>query len=274
MFDDLDATLRTVLSDAAAPPEVRTAEVSFDTPDRDFAPTQATVNLFLHEVLENRAVRDPVPVRRTEDGAVLSRRAPVRVDCGYLVTAWSSKAGGLKAQEEHRLLGSTLLWLSRFPVLEEPFLQGSLRPPDQPFRVPMTVAQTREGEQLAHFWSALGIAPRPAFSVAVTVGLQPFPEPDSYPQVAAVQLEPVLRTAPVLTGRVLDRALVGVPGAAVSVVGADRETTTGTDGRFRFGDLRFGAHTLRVRAPGHPDLDVPVEYRADRQVHNAIVPDP
>jgi hypothetical protein len=138
----------------------------------------------------------------------------------------------------------------------------------------MTVAQTREGEQLAHFWSALGIAPRPAFSVAVTVGLQPFPEPDSHPQVAAVQLEPVLRTAPVLTGRVLDRALVGVPGAAVSVVGADRETTTGTDGRFRFGDLRFGAHTLRVRAPGHPDLDVPVEYRADRQVHNAIVPDP
>ena len=51
------------------------------------------------------------------------RAPPLRVDCGYLVTAWSPKAGGLKAQEEHRLLGLALLWLSRFPVLEEPFLQ-------------------------------------------------------------------------------------------------------------------------------------------------------
>ena len=38
MFDDLDATLRAVLADAAAPADVRTAEVSFDTPDRDFKP--------------------------------------------------------------------------------------------------------------------------------------------------------------------------------------------------------------------------------------------
>jgi hypothetical protein len=274
MFDDLDATLRTVLADAGAPEDVRTAEVSFDTPDRDFAPTQATVNLFLHEVLENRSLRDPVPVRHGEDGAVLSRRAPLRVDCGYLATTWSSKPGGLKAQEEHRLLGSTLLWLSRFAVLEERFLQGSLQPPGQPYRVPMTVAQTREGEQLSQFWSALGVAPRPAFSLTVTVGLQPFPEPDRYPQVAGVQVEGVQRTAPVLTGRVLDRAMAAVPGATVTVVGTGREVTTGRDGRFRFGDLSFGARTLRVRVPGHPDLDVPVEYQADRQVHNAIVPDP
>jgi hypothetical protein len=62
MFQDLDATLQAVLSDAAAPGALRNAEISFDTPDRDFQPQHASVNLFLHEVSENRALRDDARV--------------------------------------------------------------------------------------------------------------------------------------------------------------------------------------------------------------------
>jgi hypothetical protein len=47
MLHDLDATLRAVLTDPAAPADIRTAEISFETPDKDFRPAQPTVNLFL-----------------------------------------------------------------------------------------------------------------------------------------------------------------------------------------------------------------------------------
>src|SRR4051794_28880478 len=117
MFDDLDATMKVLLDDAAAPQAVRDADVSFDPPDRDYKPAQATLNLFLHEVVENRALREEGPVT-IRTGAGFATRMPfLRVDCTYLVTAWSSQSGGLRAAEEHRLLGLTLQWLSRFPVI-------------------------------------------------------------------------------------------------------------------------------------------------------------
>ena len=62
MFDDLDASLAALLADGAAPPEVRTADVSFAMPDKDYQPGQPTLNLFLHEVQENRALRDDAPI--------------------------------------------------------------------------------------------------------------------------------------------------------------------------------------------------------------------
>ena len=58
-----------------------------------------------------------------------SRPPPLRVDCTYLTTAWSSKPAALKVEEEHRLLGLALPWLSRFPVIEDRFLQGKLQEP-------------------------------------------------------------------------------------------------------------------------------------------------
>src|SRR5215472_2316806 len=116
MFDDLDATLKAVFADSAAPGDLRNADVGFDTPDKDYQPAQATINLFLHEVAENRALRDEARVLERTNGTYTSRLPSLRLDCTYLVTAWSSQAAGLKAQEEHHLLGLALIWLSRFPL--------------------------------------------------------------------------------------------------------------------------------------------------------------
>jgi hypothetical protein len=273
LLHDLDASLRSLLGHDGAPEPLRAADVSFDTPDKDFAPSQPTVNLFLHEVLENRGLRDPAPFYERIGDQVVSRAAPLRVDCSYLTTAWSAGTGGLKAEEEHRLLGLTLLWLSRFPVLD-PFLQGSLADQAAPYRVPMVVAQTREGEQLGQFWSALGVPPRPAFSLTVTIGLQPLPDPDRYPPPTAVQLETSLRDTPALTGRVLDPVRQPIGGAEVAVLPTDEVATTAADGRFRFPELPFGSYTIRVRVPGRADVSVPVSYQTDRRVHDAIVPQP
>jgi hypothetical protein len=193
VFDDVDASLKALLADADAPAELRAADVVFDTPGRDFAPAQTTIDLFLHDVQENRTLRDPAPVLERNGDVIVGRRAPLRVDCTYLTTVWSTKSGGLKAADEHRLLGLALLWLGRFAEIEDRHLQGTLKLPPQPAPPPLTVAQTREGQPMGEFWTALGIAPRPAFSLTVTVALRPFTDTERFDAVKDVQVVGVIK---------------------------------------------------------------------------------
>ncbi len=274
MFHDLDLSLQAMLDDASAPAELRTADVSFETPDKGFAPTQGTVNLFLHEVTENRELRDEARVTDLTNDVYTIGSPPLRMDCTYLSTAWSDKAGGLKAQEEHRLLGLTLSWMSRFTVVEERFLQGALKTPPQPYPVPLTVAQTKEGQTMGTFWSALGIAPRPAFSLTVTVALQPSADTEQHPRLEKIRIHSTSLSSPTLMGRVLDHTLTPVPAATVGVVGTPQTVTVGPAGEFRFPGLDFGRHTLLVQLAGRPDVEVTFDYGARAQIHNVILPDP
>jgi hypothetical protein len=274
MFQDLDATLKAMLTDGTAPADLRNAEVSFDTPDRDYKPTQATVNLFLHDVAENRELRDEARVVERVGDGFTSRLPSLRVDCTYLTTAWSSKTAGLKAQEEHRLLGLALTWLSRFPVVDDRFLQGGLKNPPQPYPLPAAVAQVKEGQGMGQFWSALGIPPRPAFSLTVTITVQPFDEVEKYPVTERILVESASLAEPRLAGRVLDHTLAPVPAARVSVVGTGREVVVGPTGAFAFTGLDFGHYTLLVKATGHADVQAPVDYAAKGQIHNVILPHP
>jgi hypothetical protein len=274
MLQDLDTTLAALLNDPAAPADLRNADVSFDTPDRDYQPAQATLNLFLHDLAENRTLRDPARVMERVDDAYASRLPPLRLDCTYLTTAWSSKTAALKAQEEHRLLGVALTWLSRFPVIEERFLQGELKNPPQPFPLATAVAQVKEDQGMGHFWSALGVSPRPAFSLTVTIALQPSDHVDQFPVAERIVIEHASLPDPRLSGRVLDHTLAPVPAARVSVVSTGQEATVDASGAFAFSGLDFGHHTLLVRAANRPDVSVPVDYDARAQVHNVILPPP
>jgi hypothetical protein len=275
VFDDLDASLAALLADGAAPQEVRTADVSFAVPDRDFGPGQATIDLFLHEVQENRALRDVAPILQpVPTGGWESERPPLRVDCTYLVTAWSPKTGAVRAAEEHRLLGRALLWLGRFPVLPDEYAQGALKTPPQPYPLATTVAQTREGQSMGEFWTALGIAPRPAFSLTVTIALQPYTETESFPALSAIQLRTGLLDEPELRGRVLDNQLAGVPGAAVTLVEASRTVTADALGEFAFTAVPFGSYTLAVTRAGHPDISRRIEYENAAQAHDVILTGP
>ena len=272
MFDDLDASLAALLADGAAPPEVRTADVSFTVPDKDFGPAQATVDLFLHEVQENRAMRDVAPIVQPQAaGGWESERPPLRVDCTYLVTAWSPKTGALRAAEEHRLLGRALLWLGRFPVIPDQYARGSLQTPPQPYPLATTVAQTREGQSMGEFWTALGIAPRPAFSLTVTIALQPYTETETFPALTAIQLRSGRFDEPQLYGRVLDSQLAGVPGASVTLVEASLTVTADALGAFRFTAVPFGSYTLAVTSAGHPDMSRQIEYADAVQAHDVVL---
>jgi len=171
MFDQLDTALSNLLNDTAMHavlPELLNAEISFLTPDKDFAPDKDTVSLFLYETKENRELRNAPPLTQTINGMGQRRRQPLRVDCAYMVTTWSKKRSIDKVTAEHQLLGQAYNWLSRFPVLPLSFFKNSARP-GQLYDPPTLVAQMDGAKSAGEFWHALSIAPRPYFNLMVTL---------------------------------------------------------------------------------------------------------
>lgn len=123
MIHDLDKTVEVLLKQELI--DFKDLEISFATPDNEFAPNGFAVNLFLYDVRENRELRsNELYVERQLGGAITKRHSPVRVDCSYLITA---HAKGQNPQGEHRLLGAVMKALLRYPTLPPEVLQGELR---------------------------------------------------------------------------------------------------------------------------------------------------
>ncbi|HEX6674947.1 MAG TPA: Pvc16 family protein [Actinomycetes bacterium] len=259
MFDDLDRTLRAVLHDAAAPQALRDSEVAFETPGKSYAPGQATLNLFLHQIQENVELRDPAPIVERSGNGFVRRQPPLRVRCTYLVTAWSEAAAAAdKVSSEHRLLGLALVWLRRFPVVPAGFLQGDLAGQQVP--PPTLVARPDGARDVGEFWSALGIPPRPALDLSVTIGMELGLEQPEGPPVVTAELrlppdEPGFHVAG--TVRRAD-TLTPVAGARVVVTDTGLAAVADAQGRFRLSGLTAGSHTLRTSAAGLATTDTPV----------------
>ena len=269
MLDDLDTSLRRVLDDPVAPAALRAADVSFVTPDRGYAPAPRTVNLFAHELRENRDLRDPVPVREVVAGMVRERRAPLRVDCAYMVTAWSSSANaGLRVTEQHRLLSLALLWLSRHPEIPPVHCAGALA--NAAYHPPTMVAQAEGPAKGVDFWTALGIAPRPSFSLMVTIEMDLADVSPVGPPVVTKELRfmdrltgAALEEGFQIAGRVTAQA-TGAPveGALVTVMETGQHAATDAAGRFSVLGLSAGGYTLRTSRAGFTDRDTPVAVPA------------
>ncbi len=261
MFHDLDTTLTAILDDPTAPTELHDADVSFETPDKNFAPGQPTVNLFLFEVKENRARRDQVPHSEKVADLFVRRFPPLRVDCTYLVTTWSNQVGAIKVAEEHRLLGQALQWLSRFGTVPDDYLKGSLI--DQPFAPLTLVARMDSKPNMGEFWSALGTPPRPCFTLLATIAMAfPLELPEGPPVVTKeirIEIKDVPGTQEVvfeIAGTVRDAAtLAPIANADVTLLELDRAVQTDGQGHFRFARLDPGPYTLRAAASGFITLD-------------------
>ena len=259
MFEHLDATLTQLLNDAPVPElaELHNADVSFITPDRNFTPAPTTVDLFLYEVKENRELRDPRPIVERNGVGFRKHRAPLRADCSYIVTTWAtSLQGDVRVATEHNLLGQALTWLSRFSEIPERYLQGLLGPPDLPiYPLPTTVAQQDPNQHAVDFWTAMGVAPRPAFYLTVTIELT-LGGDQTGPLVTTWMSDFELdgdheRPWVGIGGRVVDQpAGDGVPDAVVDIVDLAVRTRTAAEGRYSFPRVPRGAHTVRVAAPG------------------------
>ena len=270
MFHDLDATLREILDDGGAPAQLQAADKSFEPPNKAFAPALPTVNLFLYEVKENRVLRDPMPIIAQVGGVFVRRIPPLRVDCTYLITTWSNQPGATGVAEEHQLLGQALAWLSRFPIIPEPFLQGSLAVPPQPFALPTMVAQMEDGKSAGEFWSALGSVPRPAFHLTVTISMDLGLETPEGPPVVTSEtilkekmppgvVEPVLSDTFLIGGTIrVDGTPDPIPNAEVTLVELGFITTTDAEGQFTFTGLDAGNYTLHIVAAGFTTVDTPI----------------
>jgi hypothetical protein len=261
MFDDLDSTLTNLLNDTGAPTQLRNADVSFQTPDKDFEPAQPTVNLFLFDVKENRSRREQVPHVDRVGGLFVRRMPPLRIDCTYLVTTWDNDVGAIKIAVEHRLLAQAFQWLSRFGTIPDAFLQGNLA--GQPFPPLALIAHMDSRPNIGEFWSALSIPPRPSFTVIATITM-PFPfEVPEGPPVVTKEIRLEIKDVPGtqetvfdIGGTVTDAATSApIADASVTLIELDRTVQTNADGRFRISGLDGGPFTLRIAASGFVTLD-------------------
>jgi hypothetical protein len=147
--------------------------VSFLTPDESFPPQSLVlpaVNLFLFELHENRELRSFEPqLERQDDGTVLKRPAPARVDCHYLVTVCARDGVQNPELYEHRLLGAVLQVLLRHRRLPAEVLQGSLKDHEPPVRA--LTLQSAGRQHGFEMWHALKGKPRAALHYVLTVSL-------------------------------------------------------------------------------------------------------
>jgi hypothetical protein len=163
MLHLLDESMEAFLR-ARVPLAPREVDVVFDAPDGTWAAavSRPTVNLYLWDVRPSLAEREFGENLIARDDGRRFRRDPLpRVDCRYLVTAWTTEVAN-----EHKLLGDVLTTMLLHPVIEPEHLRGafaSVRP------LPSVHMRSGDGSQNSDFWSALGGQLKPGLDVVVTV---------------------------------------------------------------------------------------------------------
>ncbi|MCP4118894.1 MAG: DUF4255 domain-containing protein [Desulfobacteraceae bacterium] len=173
MIKALDQTLKALLMRDFPSNLGEQVQISFATPDDQFPPQSVTlpaIDLFLYDVRENQELRsNEVYLERRSDGTATRKRAPVRVDFSYLVTAWPSESVSDPAEDEHHLLGEVMHVLLRYPTIPESVLQGVLK--DQKPHLPVSSLQPGRLQSLGEFWQALGGKPKAALNYQVTLSV-------------------------------------------------------------------------------------------------------
>ncbi|VAW33752.1 hypothetical protein MNBD_CHLOROFLEXI01-3463 [hydrothermal vent metagenome] len=174
MFQDLDKTLAALLQRELAASNVA---VSFAAPDSSFPPMEVTlpaVDLFLYDVRENLELHSNDWHHETQNGRILRHKAPIRIDCSYLITAWSSATNPI--DDEHRLLGEVMKVLLRYRQLPDDVLQGELIGLHPPVRA----RAMRSGylQSLGEFWQAMGGKPKASLHYTLTISANIFAPED------------------------------------------------------------------------------------------------
>src|SRR5262249_23041582 len=94
MLADLDTVLRHLFL-SQVPTLTTEDQIRFQPPDQDWRNALANLgsrmalNVYLLDLRENRRLRSNERVRSVETGVAVDAPAPARIDCHYLITAWS-----------------------------------------------------------------------------------------------------------------------------------------------------------------------------------------
>ena len=112
MLPHLDNLLRHLFL-AQVPGITSEEQVRFQPPDQDWRMfvsglgVQNALNIYLVELRENRKLRTNERVREIQNGIAIDTPAPRRIDCHYLITAWSPASVTTSIEptiDEHALL--------------------------------------------------------------------------------------------------------------------------------------------------------------------------
>ncbi len=165
-------------------------EISFQQPSRAWSArlNGPTLNLFLFDCRKHKYQQAQWESRPNGRGRAVQQRPPLRVDLQYLVTAWVNDGN---PDEEHYLLTAALLALARHPRLPHPefspddknaipegshidksFLPEKLQ--DQPWPIPLAVAEPETVINPVEVWNALDNDLRPSLICRLSLALDPF----------------------------------------------------------------------------------------------------
>jgi hypothetical protein len=183
MLNNLDQSLKTLLEQELPPDLVGQVTISFESPDAQAGQDANAINLFLYDVRENWELRSNEWRLEQNNGRVTQQPPPARVDCSYLITAWSKIPEGRqgKADQEHLFLGEVMKVLLRHRQLPAGVLQGDLVGQEPPVRAkPLQASQL---QSLGEFWQAMGSKPKAMLNYTVTIGVPVGEEVDLGPPV-------------------------------------------------------------------------------------------
>jgi hypothetical protein len=266
-------------------------QIGFQPPDETWRTHVSTLtadgqpanalNIYLIELRENVSLRSNATSRRTEEGIVIETPAPRRLDCHYLITAWSPAMVSPAVEptvDEHALLYQAVEVLLR----NDPLIPSEVYAPDSvpsgtpdafaTAELPVKFLSADGFPKHAEFWGTMGADYRWKPSIEVVVTL---------PVVQAEQSAGTMVTSRIIEyriggstssevrvqigGHVLN-AIAPLPDGnpapiAVAWVGLEdtngkllQTTETNTEGEFSFVGLQRNTYTWRARATGLGDV--------------------
>jgi hypothetical protein len=275
VIDLLDNLLRSLLLEQIAE-LTNEAQVRFQPPDADWRTFVANLtvdsqpanalNIYLVDLRENRKLRSNERVRSVVDGIVSEEPAPARLDCHYLISAWSPATVSPAVEptlDEHALLYQAAAVLVRNgpfnPSRVYPAGSAALNAWPEPFRdaeLPAMVLPVEGFNKLAEFWSGMGQGAlwKPVLYLIVTLPIALVMEvsgPMVTTRITEYRFANRPETGEVLIeigGQVLTPAppLSGSAGSAVVTAIAGTTVTVNNAAPFRVGDLVTEDNTARA----------------------------
>ena len=252
-----------------------------------------SLNVYLVDLRENRRLRSNEREREIIGDDVFETPPPRRVDCHYLISAWSPvtpSAALDPTPDEHALLADVARVLGTHDELDPVAIYAQATPPGTPppliadERFPITLLPVEGFPKYAEFWGTMGENHRwkPCVYTVITVALK----------------EPLMRSGAMVKTAMVDSRVTGeptmghvlmhfggtvlasnAPGAApvqgawvelLTPTGARRQLVrTDADGRFLFTQVSVGAYQLRVSATGLGSFVNPINVPAPSGTYDA-----
>jgi hypothetical protein len=281
MIDHLDTLLHRLFRNSIAE-LTADSQVRFQPPDEDWRALVPAItdgagnpanslNVYLADLRENRNLRDNERERTVVGSDVFETPPARRVDCHYLVSAWSPVAVSIAMDptpDEHLLLAEAARVLGAHDELDPVAIYGASIPPvpapaaivDE--RFPLTLMPVEGFPKIAEFWGTMGAKNRwkPVVHAVITVPLKETPVragpivTTTLTKLLATGVPETAVTLYHIGGEVLDAAIPPQPVTSAWVElltpGGERRQLTRADalGRFVFANVVAGAWQLRASA--------------------------